>query len=142
MKVNRSTVYYKPEVDRDKKEKQYQEDLIKVFTVFKENRKKYGSRKIKIELAKEGTVFSKRKIRRIMNKTAELVKKAFDESEIDFRKMMIFHTDRGREFDNRIIDEVLDEKSGQSAFIVYAVFADWKCKGKRTEPTVVQSESY
>ena len=46
-----------------------------------------------------------------MNKTTELVKKAFDESEINFRKMMIFHTDRGREFDNRIIDELLDKNS-------------------------------
>lgn len=40
-------------------------------------------------------------------KTAELVYKAFSKIKCDLRKIKIFHTDRGNEFKNRIIDEVL-----------------------------------
>lgn len=41
------------------------------------------------------------------HKTADLVKDALMSTKIDFRKINIFHTDRGREFDNQLISEVL-----------------------------------
>lgn len=41
------------------------------------------------------------------NKTAELVRKAFSKIKGDLRKISIFHTDRGSEFDNYLIDEIL-----------------------------------
>ena len=41
------------------------------------------------------------------HKTAELVYKAFSKIKCDLRKINIFHTDRGNEFKNKIIDEVL-----------------------------------
>lgn len=41
------------------------------------------------------------------HKTADLVKDALMSMNIDFRKTKIFHTDRGREFDNQLISEVL-----------------------------------
>lgn len=42
------------------------------------------------------------------NKTADLVYKAFSKIKYDLRKINIFHTDRGNEFKNKIIDEVLE----------------------------------
>lgn len=41
------------------------------------------------------------------NKTANLVYEAFLNSNINLLKVNIFHTDRGKEFDNALIDEVL-----------------------------------
>jgi transposase InsO family protein len=41
------------------------------------------------------------------NKTAELVYEAFINSNINLSKIQIFHTDRGNEFKNKLIDEVL-----------------------------------
>lgn len=41
------------------------------------------------------------------NKTADLVYKAFRKIKSDLRKINIFHTDRGNEFKNKKIDEVL-----------------------------------
>ena len=41
------------------------------------------------------------------NKTAELVYDAFLNSSINLSKIQIFHTDRGNEFKNKLIDEVL-----------------------------------
>lgn len=41
------------------------------------------------------------------NKTAELVYKAFSRIKTDLNNINIFHTDRGNEFKNKIIDEVL-----------------------------------
>lgn len=41
------------------------------------------------------------------NKTAELVYKAFSRIKTDLNNINIFHTDRGKEFKNKIIDEVL-----------------------------------
>lgn len=41
------------------------------------------------------------------NKTAELVYDAFLNSNINLSKVQIFHTDRGNEFKNKLIDEVL-----------------------------------
>lgn len=42
------------------------------------------------------------------NKTAELVYEAFLSSNINLSKVQIFHTDRGNEFKNKLIDEVLE----------------------------------
>lgn len=42
------------------------------------------------------------------NKTADLVKQAFQTVPGDLRDICIFHTDRGNEFKNRTIDETLD----------------------------------
>ena len=42
------------------------------------------------------------------NKNAELVKKAFIIVKINLSQMKIFHTDRGNEFKNKIIDKILD----------------------------------
>jgi len=41
------------------------------------------------------------------NKTAELIQKAFHSVKGDLRKMGILHTDRGSEFRNKLIDELL-----------------------------------
>jgi transposase InsO family protein len=42
-----------------------------------------------------------------VNKDAELVKRAFHQISYPLTEVEIFHTDRGKEFDNQIIDEVL-----------------------------------
>lgn len=42
------------------------------------------------------------------NKDAALVKKAFSTVQINLSQIKIFHTDRGNEFKNQIIDEILD----------------------------------
>ena len=42
------------------------------------------------------------------NKDAELVKKAFCTVQTNLSQIKIFHTDRGNEFKNQIIDEILD----------------------------------
>ena len=66
MKINRSTVYYKSTVNQEEKQKRHQEDLDIVLKVFNENRKIYGSGKIKDELVKIDKNMSKRKICRLM----------------------------------------------------------------------------
>ena len=42
------------------------------------------------------------------NKTAELVYEAFLNSKVNLSKVEIFHTDRGNEFKNKLIDNVLE----------------------------------
>lgn len=42
------------------------------------------------------------------NKDAELVKRAFSMVKTNLSQIKIFHTDRGNEFKNQIIDEILD----------------------------------
>ena len=42
------------------------------------------------------------------NKDAELVKKAFSTVQTNLSQIKIFHTDRGNEFKNKIIDEILE----------------------------------
>ena len=42
------------------------------------------------------------------NKSADLVKEAIYSIKYPLNKIKIFHTDRGREFDNKSIDEILD----------------------------------
>lgn len=180
LKVSRSLVYVK------RKTKNGEPELEKAIKkIFKESRNNYGSRKIKVELEKDGTIVSIRKIRRIMDlhglvsnytvknykvhksevneepienivnrefnrkkamevivsdltyvrvnekwnyiclildlhnreivgyaagkhKTAKLVYKAFSKIQYDLSKVDIFHSDRGNEFKNKIIDELID----------------------------------
>lgn len=154
-----------------------------VQTAYENNRKLYGSRKLKVVLAEKGIIMSRRKICRIMkgrglasaysrqkpykskgvneaeipntlnrefgsqkplaavvsdltyvrvgyvwhyvcflvdlhnrevighssgrHKDARLVFRAFASIKSSLEKIQLFHTDRGREFDNRLIDEVL-----------------------------------
>ena len=178
--VPRSLVYYK------KKTRKIDSNLENaVIDIFKKSRNNYGSRKIKIELAKRNIIASKRKIRRIMDKyglvsnytikqfkvhktscneekienkverkfndreqlevvisdltyvkvrdkwcyicilidlfnreiigysagnhkDARLVYDAFLSSSVNLSQVKIFHTDRGNEFKNQLIDELID----------------------------------
>lgn len=64
--IPRSSLYYHLKNDSQKK-KHDDSDLINLIKeIFKNSRNNYGSRKIKIELAKLGHIVSKRRIRRIM----------------------------------------------------------------------------
>ncbi len=179
LKISRSTYYY------EVKQKHEDSELINmIIDIFTSNRNAYGTRKIKIELAKKGKRISRRRIGRIMKqegliscytvakfkpqviscneaKTANLVERQFDEQEhlnvvvsdltyvrvgekwnyiciivdlfnreiigyssgkhkdaklvakalssinVNLEKINIFHTDRGNEFKNQIIDETL-----------------------------------
>lgn len=178
--VPRSLVYYK------KKTRKIDSELENaVIEIFRKSRNNYGSRKIKVELAKRNLIASKRRIRRIMDKyglvsnytikqfkvhktscneekiknkvdrkfndraqlevvisdltyvrvrdrwcyicilidlfnreiigystgarkDARLVYDAFLSSRVDLSKVKIFHTDRGNEFKNQLIDELID----------------------------------
>lgn len=180
LQVSRSTYYY--EANQSKKD---ESDLITaVVEIFHQSRRNYGTRKIKLELAKRGQQVSRRRIGRIMkqkglissytiaqfkphvakcneattqnvvkrkfnnqpeynvvvsdltyvrvglswhyicilidlfnreiigysagrNKDAELVMKAFQSVNINLSKINIFHTDRGNEFKNQSIDNIL-----------------------------------
>ena len=61
LKISRSLIYYK----RKKKNNNIELEN-KIKQIFKESRNNYGSRKIKVELKKNGYNVSIRKIRRIM----------------------------------------------------------------------------
>ena len=178
--VPRSLVYYK------KKARKIDSKLENaVIEIFKKSRNNYGSRKIKVELAKKNIIASKGRIRRIMDKyglvsnytikqfkvhkascneekienkvdrkfndreqlevvisdltyvrvrdkwcyicilidlfnreiigysagahkDAQLVYDAFLSSSVNLFKVKIFHTDRGNEFKNKIINDILD----------------------------------
>lgn len=177
--IPRSLIYYK------KKARVYNTELENaVIAVFRASKNNYGSRKIKVELQRQGILASRRKIREIMDKYrlvsnytvkqykvhkskcnedkvdnivnrefndredleivvsdltyvnvmgkwhyicllinlfnreiighsagskkgAELVYEAFLNSKINLSKIQMFHTDRGNEFKNKIIDSVL-----------------------------------
>lgn len=62
LKISRSLVYYKPKNKR--KDKELENHIIRIF---KESKNNYGSRKIKVELAKIGYQVSLRRIRKYMN---------------------------------------------------------------------------
>ena len=179
LKISRSLIYYKAKNKR--KDKELENHIIGIF---KESKNNYGSRKIKVELAKIGYKVSLRRIRKYMDlnglvsnytvkqfkvhketynedkiknklnrefnrkekldvvvsdltyvnvkgkwnyicliidlynreiigyatgkqKTADFVYKAFSKIKCDLSNINVFHTDRGREFKNKIIDEVL-----------------------------------
>jgi putative transposase len=61
LRIARSTYYYESGKTSDETEL---EDAVE--SVFNENRKIYGSRKIKVVLKKQGIILSRRKIIRIM----------------------------------------------------------------------------
>ncbi|MFC0470482.1 IS3 family transposase, partial [Halalkalibacter kiskunsagensis] len=69
LQIARSTFYYETEVAAQKekeKAKEEQELKEKILTIFNENRKVYGTRKIKRELLKAGHKVSRRRIGRLM----------------------------------------------------------------------------
>ena len=181
LNISRSLIYYKPKhIVKDTK----LENLI--IKIFNDSRKNYGSRKIKVELAKLGYFASLRRIRRIMkqnnlvstytikqfkhhkstcnndnvpnivdrqfdnrnvleviisdltyvrvnnnwnyvcliidlfnreivgfaaglHKNSFLVEKALLSVKYPLNKISVFHTDRGNEFKNKIIDDILNK---------------------------------
>jgi len=180
LQIARSVYYY--EARKRKNETALEEEIKEIFH---RNRRVYGTRKLKKELAKAGKVVSRRKIGRIMKKhglvskytiaqfkvhkdecneaitknivdrqfderdyrdvvvsdltyvrvgshwnyicvlldlfnreiigysagprkDAELVKAAFVSVKGNLQAISIFHTDRGKEFDNKLINDVLD----------------------------------
>lgn len=180
LKVSRALVYYQRKNKR--MDQQLEQEIIRIF---KESRNNYGSRKIKVELAKLGYRVSLRKIRIIMNlnglvsnytikqfkvhrskcneeetpnrvnrqfkrekqldvvvsdltyvnvsgkwnyvclildlwnreiigyaagerKNAELVYRAISKIPYNLNRIEIFHTDRGNEFKNKLIEEVIE----------------------------------
>lgn len=183
--ITRSLIYY--HLNKEEKTESSGENILeeKVKDIFKKSKNNYGSRKIKIELAKLGLIVSRRKISRIMKenglvsnytvkqfkvektscnekkipniidrkfddraileacvsdltyvkvdgrwnyiciivdlnnreiigyaagakKDANLVKEAIYGIRYPLNKLKIFHTDRGKEFDNKEIDNILD----------------------------------
>lgn len=179
LKISRSTYYYEAKQKRDESSL-----TAEIIDIFKSSRNNYGTRKIKVELAKIGYHISRRRIGRIMkqeglvssytvaqfkphvdkcnesevtnvvnrefsnqpqsnvvvsdltyvrvgmrwnyicvlidlfnreiigysagrNKDAALVKKAFARVDINLENIKIFHTDRGNEFKNQLLDETL-----------------------------------
>ena len=61
LQISRSTYYY------ECKQKQEEQELVKsIRKIFRLSRNNYGTRKIKVELAKEGKIVSRRRIGRIM----------------------------------------------------------------------------
>lgn len=180
LNIPRSTYYYEAKIQKDESEL-----VAKIVNIFKTSRNNYGTRKIKVELSKEGLQISKRRIGRIMkqeglvskytvaqfkphvdkcneskvanlverkfkdqphlnvvvsdltyvrvglnwnyicvlvdlfnreiigysvgrNKSADLVSKAFATVRSDLNKIQIFHTDRGNEFKNKLIEDTLE----------------------------------
>ena len=63
LNVPRSSVYYKHKI----KDFDCDIDLL-IIKIFKDSKKNYGSRKIKIKLLEYGYIVSLRRIRRIMSK--------------------------------------------------------------------------
>lgn len=137
LKISRSTYYSyeKPEATKD----EINDGVIKIFN---ENQHVYGTRKLKVELAKRNYKVSRRRIARIMrynglisarkysprndkvNNEAQpnLLDRQFDEkdtcevvvSDLTYVRVgndwnYIFHTDRGSEFKNYLIDDFLKE---------------------------------
>src|SRR5699024_4568316 len=70
LQIPRSTFYY------EAKEQDNQEDELTtlIVDIFKDSRRIYGQRKIKIELAKQGWTVSRRRISRIMKEQALVAK--------------------------------------------------------------------
>ncbi|WP_377793669.1 IS3 family transposase, partial [Paenibacillus yanchengensis] len=61
LQIARSTFYY------EAKEKPSENDIIQaIITIFHENRRVYGTRKIKVKLKERGLIVSRRRISRIM----------------------------------------------------------------------------
>ena len=180
LNVPRSSVYYKHKI----KDFDCDIDLL-IIKIFKDSKKNYGSRKIKIKLLEYGYIVSLRRIRRIMSKyglvsnytikqfkihnsnvnddnipnivdrkfnnrdllevvisdltyvrvfnkwcyvcliidlfnreiigysasrhkDSSIVEKAFKSIKYDLNKISVFHSDRGNEFKNSVIENILD----------------------------------
>lgn len=180
LQIPRSTYYY------ESKQRPDNSNLnAEIREIFRQSRNNYGTRKIKVELAKNELIVSRRRIGRIMkeeglvssytvaqykphvdkcneskvenivkrnfqdqpqyhvvvsdltyvrvglnwhyicvlvdlfnreiigysagkNKDAGLVSRAFSRVDVNLEKIQIFHTDRGNEFKNRLLDEMLE----------------------------------
>ena len=186
LQIPRSTYYYEVNKLPDRKKGHPDEDVTeKIIQIFNTNRRCFGTRRIKVNLDKQGLRVSRRRIGRIMknenlvstytslryrafpaqsnerhitnglsrafyrerpmevlvsdltyvrvagkwhyiclfidrfnreivgysagpNKDSRLVSAALSNIRHDLREVQMFHTDRGKEFDNHLIDEVLD----------------------------------
>ena len=64
--IPRSSLYYHLKNDSQKKKHDDSNLTELIKEIFKKSRNNYGTRKIKVELAKRGHTVSKRRIRRIM----------------------------------------------------------------------------
>ena len=64
------------------------------------------------------------------HKDAKLVRKAFYGVQTDLRKISIFHTDRGSEFKNQLIDEIID---------AFGITRSLSAKGKPIDNAVAES---
>lgn len=184
--IPRSTYYYQMSLrEKDVQHQQEQELMAAIESIFKASRNNYGTRKIKVELKKQGLIVSRRKIGRIMkrlglisnytvaqfkphrstcneapiqnklqrqfqqeqelavvvsdltyvrvngkwhyvclfvdlynreiighsagaNKDAALVYRALASIKNNLNNIKMFHTDRGKEFDNKLISEALE----------------------------------
>lgn len=183
--ITRSLIYYHLNKEQNIKDPEKNKLSDRIKYIFKKSKNNYGSRKIKVELAKLGLIVSRRKISRIMKenglvsnytvkqfkvektscnekkipniidrkfddraileacvsdltyvkvdgrwnyiciivdlnnreiigyaagakKDANLVKEAIYGIRYPLNKLKIFHTDRGKEFDNKEIDNILD----------------------------------
>jgi transposase InsO family protein len=181
LQIPRSTYYYEAR-EQEKSEDELSSAIIEIFHKSRQN---YGTRKIKVELKKQGQIVSRRRIGRIMkenglvskytvaqfkphvdkpnesdvknelnrkfnqeeqlavvvsdltyvkvekkwhyiclfvdlynreiigssagpNKDANLVYQAISTIKADLREILMFHTDRGNEFKNKLIDEALE----------------------------------
>ena len=95
--VTRSLVYYK------RKNKRIDVELEKhIIEIFKNSKNNYGVCVIIDLFNREIIGYAAGK-----NKNAELVYKAFSRIKANLNNINIFHTDRGNEFKNKIIEEVL-----------------------------------
>lgn len=67
--IPRSTYYYQMSLrENDVQQQQEQELMAAIENIFKASRNNYGTRKIKVELKKQGLIVSRRKIGRIMKR--------------------------------------------------------------------------
>lgn len=130
--VARATYYYSLSHERKEVADPLEEEVV---SIFKENRGRYGARRIKAVLSRRGKCASRRRIAGILKKNnlwnyicllidlynreivghavgerkdARLVKSAFATLDFPISDIEVFHTDRGSEFDNAQIDEMLE----------------------------------
>lgn len=95
LKIPRNTYYYVSKLN-DTSSDEYTTDVIKFFT---ENRRAYGTRRIKKTLATQRKVLSRRRIAKIMRRLRQ--------SSMIYRRL-VYSTDRGNKFKNNAIDGLLD----------------------------------
>lgn len=130
--VARATYYYSLSHERKEVADPLEEEVV---SIFKENRGRYGARRIKAVLSRRGKCASRRRIAGILKKNnlwnyicllidlynreivghaagerkdARLVKSVFATLDFPISDIEVFHTDRGSEFDNAQIDEMLE----------------------------------